>query len=216
MPERQPRYGAWSGYLRRIARGDAQALSHLYDEAASLSYALALRILRNPADAEEAVLDSFMQVWRRAGQYVPERGAAQTWLLAIVRNRSIDRLRSRNSTERPALDLDSLPPAAAPAADGASPEESSLLAEQRRTVRGALARLPAATRTALELSYFEGLSHSEIAARLAEPLGTVKTRIRRGLRILGSLFPAEASGSSSTGRPRTAGRGRDVPTPLLH
>lgn len=175
--------------MQRIAGGDSAALSSLYDESSGLTFALALRILRNHADAEEVVLDSFHQVWRRASQFAADRGSAQTWLLTIVRNRAIDRLRSRASTERPSEDLAALPVSALPAARGASPEESSLQAQQRRTIVAALERLPAATRRALELAYFEGLSHSEIAARLGEPLGTVKTRIRRGLQVLRASLP---------------------------
>lgn len=187
--ERPQRSEIWGGYMQRIAGGDSGALSSLYDESSGLTFALALRILRNRADAEEVVLDSFHQVWRRAGQYAPDRGSAQTWLLTIVRNRAIDRLRCRASAERPSEDLASLPGSVLPVAGGASPEESSLQAQQRRTIVAALAQLPAATRHALELAYFEGLSHSEIAVRLGEPLGTVKTRIRRGLQALRAALP---------------------------
>ena len=189
--EKSYRAEVWGAYMQRIAGGDSGALSSLYDESSGLTFALALRILRNRADAEEVVLDSFMQVWRRATQYSADRGSAQTWLLTIVRNRAIDRLRSRASTERPAEDLGTLPSSAVPTAPGATPEESSFLAEQRRQVAGALAKLPPPTRTALELAYFDGLSHSEIAERLGEPLGTVKTRIRRGLQVLRSVMPGE-------------------------
>lgn len=189
--EKSYRAEVWGAYMQRIAGGDSGALSSLYDESSGLTFALALRILRNRADAEEVVLDSFMQVWRRATQYSADRGSAQTWLLTIVRNRAIDRLRSRAATERPAEDLGTLRSSAMPAAPGATPEESSVLAEQRRQVARALEKLPQSTRTALELAYFDGLSHSEIAERLGEPLGTVKTRIRRGLQVLRSVMPGE-------------------------
>lgn len=154
--------------LRRLAEGDPAALAELYDAHASLAYGIALRIVREPGDAEDVVQEAFLQAWRQAHRYDPARGSPQAWLSAIVRTRALDRLR-RRAARRP-------PAEAAPAAPRDASDPDAVLA-----VRTALQALSADQRRALELAYYEDLSQSEIAARLGVPLGTVKTRIRAAM-----------------------------------
>jgi RNA polymerase sigma-70 factor, ECF subfamily len=154
--------------LRRLAEGDASALSELYDRHAGLAFGLALRILRERAEAEDVVQEAFVQVWRQAARYDPARGSPEAWLCAIVRTRAIDRLRRRVSRREQ-------PEAAEPGAATARGPEDAL------SVRQALRVLSADQRRALELAYYEGLTQSEIARRLQEPLGTIKTRIRTAM-----------------------------------
>ena len=162
----------------RIARGDHGALAELYDRNARLVFSLALRILQNRADAEDIVQDVFAQVWAQAGRYDNTRGAVAAWMLTMARSRAIDKLRSRSA--RPEIASEARIVEDVP--DAAERQDLQLLsAEQVETLRGALNELPAAQRVALELAYYEGLTHAEIAERLSEPLGTVKTRIRQAV-----------------------------------
>jgi RNA polymerase sigma-70 factor, ECF subfamily len=164
--------------LARMARGDQDALAELYDRYARPVYSLALRILRERADAEDIVQEVFAQVWKQASRYDTSRGAVAAWLLMMARSRAIDRLRSRTSR-----------PETAPAAgvmetvpDATERQDLQLLSsEQVGFLKAALDGLPAQQREALELAYYEGLTHTEIADRLSEPLGTVKTRIRQAV-----------------------------------
>lgn len=155
-----------------------EAAAELYDRHGAQVYALARRILRNDSDAEDVVQEVFSQAWRNAARYERERGSVVGWLLMITRTRSIDKIRARQS--RPdttaAVAPDQLPAADLP--------DALIMAEQAAVVRDALLSLPAPQRTALELAYYEGLTQQEIADRLSEPLGTVKTRIRAALTTL--------------------------------
>jgi RNA polymerase sigma-70 factor, ECF subfamily len=165
--------------LRRIASGDQAAAARLYDRHARALYSLILRILGNETEAEDALQDVFAQAFRQAARYDSHRGVVAAWLLTIARSRAIDRLRARRTrVEAPTGErraLDEMPDAQPDAA-------STMLDEERsRLVREALGELPMLQRVAIELAYYEGLSHSEIAERLEQPLGTVKTRIRLGL-----------------------------------
>jgi len=164
--------------LKRMADGDADAVAELYDRHARRVYSLALRILGDVPDAEDVVQEVFVQAWRQASRYAATRGVVAAWLLTLTRSRAIDRLRARRArADQSAVDV-----AAIQAADtGPSIDWQFLSAEQTRLLRAALEQLPLLQRTAIELAYFEGLTHVEIAARLEEPLGTVKTRIRSGL-----------------------------------
>ena len=162
----------------RMARGDHGALAELYDRNARLVFSLALRILQNRADAEDVVQDVFAQVWAQAGRYDTTRGAVAAWMLTMARSRAIDKLRSR--TARPEIASEARIVEDVP--DAAAQQDLQLLsAEQVETLKGALNELPASQRIALELAYYEGLTHAEIAERLSEPLGTVKTRIRQAV-----------------------------------
>jgi RNA polymerase sigma-70 factor, ECF subfamily len=164
--------------LKRMADGDADAVAELYDRHARRVYSLALRILGDARDAEDVVQDVFVQAWRQASQYTTTRGVVAAWLLTLARSRAIDRLRARRArADQGAGDL-----AEREVADPEPPIDWQFLsAEQARLLRAALDRLPLLQRVAIELAYFEGLTHVEVAARLEEPLGTVKTRIRSGL-----------------------------------
>jgi len=164
--------------LARVARGDHDALAELYDRHARPVYSLALRILQYRADAEDVVQEAFAQALAQAARYDVQRGVVAAWLLTLARSRAIDRLRSRRARpdraggETPVADV---------ADAAATPDLQLLSAEQVGRVRAALRDLPALQRVTLELAYYEGLSHAEIAEQLEQPLGTVKTRIRQGM-----------------------------------
>ena len=165
--------------LRRLAFGDQAAAASLYDRHARPLYSLILRILGNETEAEDVLQDVFAQAFRQAARYDPRRGAVAAWLLTIARSRAIDRLRARRARVETGAGetqtLDEMP-------DAQPDAVSTMLDEERsRLVRRALGELPMLQRIAIELAYYEGLSHSEIAERLEQPLGTVKTRIRLGL-----------------------------------
>lgn len=164
----------------RLATGGTRALEELYDLYVRPVYSLAVRIVRNHADAEDVVQDVFVQAWRQASRFDPARGSIASWLLTMARSRAIDRLRrDRALTTR--IREAAIEPGAGRGGIADSPEIEVLVGEETRRVRRALERLPVDQRAALELAYFEGLTHSEIASRLQQPLGTVKTRIRSGL-----------------------------------
>ena len=186
----------WRDQITRIAAGDETALAELYDASSRLVYSLALRILSNPSDAEEVTLDVFTQVWRNAGTFESARGTVMAWLVTMARSRAIDRLRSQKNHplnaggEKEMADLASL---------GASPESQTIGEENVQQVRHALDQLPGDQRDAILLSFFNGLSHPEVAEKLGIPLGTVKTRIRLGLSKLRealSSFQLQARGAN--------------------
>lgn len=181
-----------AGLLARVALRDAAALSALYDLAGGAVYGVCRRILRDPADAEEAAGDVFLQVWQKADRFDPERGDALAWLLTLARSRAIDRLRSRGAARKHETGLDERHETAS---SDPGPEATSSLAQRATLVRHALSELPEEQREVLELAYFEGLTHSEIAERLSQPLGTAKSRIRLALqRLRRSLEPETAGG----------------------
>jgi RNA polymerase sigma-70 factor (ECF subfamily) len=160
---------ARDGLLERLTSGDSAALGEFYDRYAALVNGLALRILRNVAEAEDVVQEVFVQVWRQAERYDPARGSAEAWLCMIARSRALDRLRRRAARREESSDT-------LEAAGAESPRTEEALA-----VRKALESLTGDQRRALELAYYEGLTQSEIAERLHEPLGTIKTRIRTAM-----------------------------------
>ena len=164
--------------LERMARGDHEALAELYDRHSRLVYSLALRIIRDQGEAEDIVQEVFSQAWRQAGRYEARRGNVIAWLLNLTRSRAIDRLRGRQS--RPEAASDSLLAIDIP--DLTLPVDEQLSLEGRASrVRAAMQELSVLQRVAIELAFYEGLTHVEIAERLELPLGTVKTRIRQGL-----------------------------------
>ena len=164
--------------LERMARGDHEALAELYDRHGRLVYSLALRILRDQGDAEDIVQEVFSQAWRQAARYDRRRGNPVAWLLNLTRSRAIDRLRGRRA--RP--DAAAADSAAIDLADLSQPvDEQIALSHQAARIRTAVGELSVLQRVAIELAFYEGLTHVEIADRLELPLGTVKTRIRQGL-----------------------------------
>jgi RNA polymerase sigma-70 factor, ECF subfamily len=166
--------------MQRIARGDAEALGMLYDRHGGLLLALGLRMLRDRGEAEEFVSDVFLEIWQRADRYDPSRGAPVTYLTLLARSRAIDRQRSpvfrAKARQEPADSLQSQKTAQAD-----DPSSHAVLDETGRRVRQAMQDLEPPYRQAVELAFFEGLSHSQIAQRLDKPLGTVKTYVRQGL-----------------------------------
>jgi RNA polymerase sigma-70 factor (ECF subfamily) len=164
--------------LRRMASGESPALAELYDRHARPVYSLALRILQDSSEAEDVVQDVFAQAWRQAARYDEQRGAVGAWLLNLTRSRTIDRVRARRARPEAAVDADAI--AARPAVL-AGADEVVIQEDQAKRVRAALDGLPVIQRLAIELAFYEGLTHAEIAERLEQPLGTVKTRIRLGL-----------------------------------
>ena len=164
--------------LERMARGDHEALAELYDRHGRLVFSLALRILRDQSDAEDIVQDVFSQAWRQSSRYEPSRGNPVAWLLNLTRSRAIDRLRGRRA--RP--DTTAADPATLDLPDHAQPVDEQLaVTHQAARIRAAVDELSVLQRVAIELAFYEGLTHVEIADRLELPLGTVKTRIRQGL-----------------------------------
>jgi len=173
--------------VEAVARGSGDALGKLYDRYAPTAYGLARRILPQPDQAEEVVQDVFAQVWREAGRYDANRSTVAGWIVMLTRTRSIDRLRARKARPDLARGVDPIAAAPLPSPES-TPEASTLIAEDTRIVRGALARLPDQFRSLIELAYYEGLSHTEIAARTGIPVGTVKTRLRSAMGTLRSVL----------------------------
>lgn len=158
-------------------------MGHLYDRHAGTVYALARRILTRPEDAEEVVQDVFAQVWRDAARYDHDRASVAGWIVMLARTRAIDRLRSRRA--RPDQDHASTPASAPHMASAArNPEQVAISADTVRHVQSALVELPEAQRSIVELAYYAGLTHAEIAVKTGVPLGTVKTRLRTAMAAL--------------------------------
>jgi RNA polymerase sigma-70 factor (ECF subfamily) len=161
--------------LDRVRRGDEDAMAALYDRYGKVVYSVSLRVLRDPASAEDVLQDVFMSLWRRPDTFVPARGSLGGWLAVVARNRSIDVLRRK----RPSEQVEEI--------YLASPFNLADQAERNTTMeraRAVIARLPLEQRKTLEMAYFDGLTHSEIAEMTGDPLGTVKTRIRSALMTL--------------------------------
>jgi RNA polymerase sigma-70 factor (ECF subfamily) len=174
--------------LARIAQGDREAFGRFYDAFAPLALGLIRKILRDPAASEEVVQEVFWQIWQEAARYDPRRGSPEAWVVMRAKTRAIDRLRAirrREKTFVAPVDESVARSTEAPA------ENPGVAAETRGLVRSALDSLPESQRRVVELAFFEGLTQSEIASRLGEPLGTVKTRARLGLERLRSLMTGE-------------------------
>jgi|SRR5688572_3838621 len=169
--------------VARMAAGDDRALAELYDRHATLVFSLAHSILGDATEAEEATEDAFLQVWRAAATFDASRASAAAWLTMVARSRALDRLRARRRRERTMASASELA-THGETMHGAPPVAADRAVEAGETstrVRAVLKELPEPQRRCLELAYFEGLTHSEIAQRLGEPLGTIKTRIRAGM-----------------------------------
>jgi len=181
-----PRLPDLATLVRSMAEGHQEALARLYDETASMVNGLLLRILAHPQDAEEVLLDVFMKAWKYAASYSEKRGSVQAWLLIMARNSAIDRIRAKKA--QPAtlsFEPEAFPE---PVSADATPEEASVIEERRRRVQRVLNELPREQREVVVLSFFGGLTHAELAERLGEPLGTVKSRVRMGLHKLRGLL----------------------------
>jgi RNA polymerase sigma-70 factor (ECF subfamily) len=179
-PVKEPRQDQLANLVDRIDRRDQDALAALYDQTSSLVYSLALRILRSPVDAEEVTVDVYSQIWRTARAFDSRRGSVMTWLVTITRTRALDRLRSRvhRSQREEPLTQD-------------VPGVVTCHFEAKHLIQTALKRLSPDQRRVIEMSFFSGMSHSELAESLGLPLGTVKTRLRLGMmKLRGLLQPA--------------------------
>jgi RNA polymerase sigma-70 factor (ECF subfamily) len=174
--------------VARAAKGDAKAFEALYDQSSSLLFTLALRILGDREEAAELLQEVYLEVWRKAARYDPARGSPVAWLVTLARSRAIDRLRSRAARGHGRADTMDRASAAELPAGNPGPEEAAADRELRVAVARALADLPEGQQQAMELAFYEGLSHTEIAARLRQPLGTIKTRIRLGMSKLKGLL----------------------------
>lgn len=171
-------------FVPAVARGDLAAFEALYDHYSPMLYALLLRILGDVEDAKEILQETFVKAWTSAATFDSTRGSEAAWLIAVARSRGIDRLRSRRlrgERESEAGREISIQSSFVEKTTGA---DEAIRSQERSAVRGALAELPEAQRVALELAYFEGLSQSQIAERLGEPLGTIKTRMLLGMKKL--------------------------------
>lgn len=174
--------------IKKIVNKDREAFKRFYDHYAPLAYSLALRILRNDRDAEEAVQDAFYKVWETAEKYDESRGKPEAWIISITRSRAIDRLRQIQRQNKGAQPLEESRGEENLQESGyRDPKEGRAKMDARLSLSGILARISEDHRQALELAYFEGLTQSEIAVRLDLPLGTVKTRMRDGLKKLREL-----------------------------
>jgi RNA polymerase sigma factor (sigma-70 family) len=164
-----------------VARADAAALAELYDRFGRVAYGLALRVVRDPGLAEDAVQESFLAVWRSAGRFVAERAKGSTWILTLVHRRAVDIVRREQPRRADPLDT-------APVATAETTEEEAWLRLRRTRVQEALRQLPDKQREAIELAYYGGFTQSELADRLGEPLGTIKSRMFVGLARLRELL----------------------------
>ncbi|MBD2214834.1 sigma-70 family RNA polymerase sigma factor [Nostoc linckia FACHB-104] len=174
-----------SGLLAKIAQQDQTAMAQLYDRYAGVLYGVAFKILGTVEEAEEAVLDVFQQVWRTAGRYDASKSRVDTWLFMQIRSRALDKLRAKQRIARTAsisldaVDLDT--PSLI-----TNPTEDVVILERRTQVIAAIKQLPLEQRQVVELAYFQGLTHAEIANQTGVALGTIKTRIRLALNKLRS------------------------------
>jgi RNA polymerase sigma-70 factor (ECF subfamily) len=171
--------------LRATARGDEVAFASLYDKFSPILFGLLLRILHSRAEAEDVLQEVFLQVWQQARAFDSSRGRAFTWMVTLARSRAIDRFRAVDSRDRAARrSVDDAPPTAMQG----DASDDAVLAERAEVVRGALAQLPEEQRQVLLLAYLDGMSQSEIAESKNQPLGTVKTRTRAGLKKLSEML----------------------------
>lgn len=172
----------------QIGRGDRSAFGRFYDRYAPLVFSFAMRLVQERSTAEDLLQEVFLQIWREAEKYSPERGTPEAWIITITRSRAIDKLRSIRRRDKSFVPMEG---AAGKEYDG-SVESGAAAADARIMVNSALAQLPESQRKVMELAYFDGMSQSEIAERMNEPLGTVKTRMRAALARLREIVGAKA------------------------
>ncbi|MEJ7832823.1 MAG: ECF RNA polymerase sigma factor SigK [Nocardioides sp.] len=166
-----------SQLLKRSGRGDQSAFSRLYDAMSARVFGLAVRVVRDPAQAEEVAQEAFLEIWRNAGRYDPARGTPLAWMLTIVHRKAVDRVRSAEASTR----RDTTYQQQNQTIEHDSTADAAQASMEGRRVRSALASLTSVQREALELAYFGGYTHTEVASMLDLPVGTAKTRIRDGL-----------------------------------
>jgi RNA polymerase sigma-70 factor (ECF subfamily) len=167
-----------------VPSGDAEAFAVLYDRHSRVAYSLAYRMMGERQAAEDLLQDAFLEIWRGAATYRAERGSLRTWILSIVHNRGVDQLRSLSSRRRTQEKVEAEAPTSQPSEAFAESWRNS----QREQVRAAMSTLPPEQLKILELAYFSGYTHVEIADMLALPLGTVKSRMRLGLKKIRAFF----------------------------
>jgi RNA polymerase sigma-70 factor (ECF subfamily) len=179
--------------LARVAGGDQAAFSELYDRLSGPLFSLAVRMLGDAAEAEDALQDVFVQIWRRAGSYDSSQSSVFSWAVLFTRSRVIDRMRARGRRLRvvaASTDADEDAPEPADASTASTAAEHAGRTEEAANVRAKLNHLPIEQREAIELAFFSDLTHTEIAERLNQPIGTIKARIRRGLLKLRQRVPS--------------------------
>jgi RNA polymerase sigma-70 factor (ECF subfamily) len=169
--------GELAELLQRSSRGDEAAFAQVYDATSSRAYGLALRVVRNPAQAEEVVQEAYLDAWRSSSRYEPSRGSALGWLLTIVHRKAVDRVRSAEAASQ----RDATYHRETQQVEHDQTAESAHASLEAQRVRGAVATLTAVQREAVELAFFGGYTHTEVATMLDVPVGTAKTRIRDGL-----------------------------------
>lgn len=175
--ERASEAQALADLLNRSSRGDQAAFAEFYDATSARAFGLAVRVVRDPAQAEEVSQEAFLEVWRTASRFESDRGSAIGWLLTMVHRKAVDRVRSAEASSR----RDTSYHQDSGAVDHDSTAEAAEASMEARRVRGALEELTRVQREALELAYFGGYTHTEVATMLDLPVGTAKTRIRDGL-----------------------------------
>lgn len=181
-----PPHSGLQALVAEMAQGHQEALAELYDETSAMLNGLLLRILERPEDAEEVLLDVYMKAWKYAGRYTEQRGSVTAWLMVMARNAAIDRIRQKRAQPKTqSFEPENTPE---PECPDASPEEQTAEGQRRRKMQRLLNELPAEQREVVELAFFAGLTHAELAERLREPLGTIKSRIRMGLLRLRGLI----------------------------
>ena len=173
--------------MRRVVEMDDAAFTALYRRFAPGVFSMVYDILRDTKESEDVLQESFLQMWKKASTYDPSRSSLFTWAVMISRNRALDRLRSRQRRSR-TVEAAAAENAAAPIEHTDQADELLGHAEERTRIRNALSRLPEAQRNAIDLAFFRGLTQAEISAKMGEPLGTIKARIRRGLLALRALL----------------------------
>ena len=180
------------------ARSDELAFAELYDRYGRAAYGLALRVVRDQALAEDAVQDAFLAIWRGASRFIPERGKASSWILTLVHRRAVDLVRREERRRAEPLHDEEAH------AEQPSAEDMAWLRLERERVQAALQQLPDPQREALELAYYGGFTQSELAERLGQPLGTIKSRMFAGLTRLHELLEAPAKGERWAPTPFTS------------
>ena len=175
--------------IQQVANHDHEAFNQLYDRFSSLVFTVGMRMLKVRFDAEDLLQEVFVQIWRRADTYSIERGSPEAWIINITRSRAIDKLRAVRRMERSFVLTDD--PAGVQSIEDV--QSAATDSDTRLTMKSMLADLPEVQRKVLELAYFDGLTQSEIAVYLAEPLGTVKTRMRAGIQRLREIFGPQAA-----------------------